>query len=55
MRCASHSATTVDALLQGELRRLYREKWQAENRQAIADYNERVRLEGVFGDDVRGF
>ena len=45
----------LDAFLQEEVRRLYREKWRAENRQAIAAYNQRVRRDGVFGDDVRSF
>lgn len=46
---------TVDALLQEEVRRRYREKWRTENREAIAAYNERVKRDGVFGDDVRSF
>ena len=45
----------VDTFLQEEVRRLYREKWRAENRQAIAAYNQRVRRDGVFGDEVRSF
>ena len=45
----------VDAFLQEEVRRRYREKWLAENREAIAEYNERVKREGVFSDGVRGF
>ena len=46
---------TVDALLQAEVKRLYREKWRAENKGAIAAYNARVQRDGVFGDDVRDF
>ena len=46
---------TVDTFLQEEVRRLYREKWRAQNRSAIAAYNQRVRRDGVFGDDVRSF
>ena len=46
---------TVDALMQEEVRRRYREKWRADNKQAINAYNERVNRDGVFGDDVRGF
>ena len=45
----------VDIFLQEEVRRLYREKWRTENRQAIAAYNQRVKRDGVFGDDVRSF
>jgi antitoxin CcdA len=45
----------VDTLLQGEVRRRYREKWHAENREAIAEYNERVKREGVFSDGLRSF
>ena len=46
---------TVDAFLQAEVRRLYREKWRAENQAAIAAYNERGKRDGVFGDGVRSF
>lgn len=46
---------TLDTLLQQEVRRRYREKWQADNQQAIAAYNERVKRDGVFGDSVRSF
>lgn len=42
---------TLDTLLQQEVRRRYREKWQADNQQAIAAYNERVKQDGVFGDN----
>lgn len=45
----------VDTLLQAEVRRLYRERWLADNREAIAEYNERVRRDGVFSDGLRGF
>jgi antitoxin CcdA len=46
---------TVDALLQAEVKRRYREKWRAENKEAIAAYNARVKQDGVFGDSVRDF
>ena len=45
----------VDTLLQEEVRRLYREKWLADNQDAITEYNERVRREGVFSDGLRSF
>ena len=48
-------SATVDTLLQDEVRRQYREKWRADNKQAIAAYNERVGRDGAFGDDVRNF
>jgi antitoxin CcdA len=37
------------------VRRRYREKWLAENQEAIAEYNERVKREGMFSDGLRGF
>ena len=46
---------TVDLLLQAEVKRQYREKWRAENKEAIAAYNARVKQDGVFGDNVRDF
>ena len=45
----------VDALLQEEARRRYREKRLVENQEAVAEYNERVKREGVFSDGLRGF
>ena len=45
----------VDAFLQEEVRRRYRAKWLADNREAIAEYNERVKQEGVFSDGLRSF
>ena len=38
---------TVDALLAEEVRRRYWERWNLENRDAIAAYNERVEREGL--------
>jgi antitoxin CcdA len=31
------------------------QRWRDENKVAIEDYNRRIELEGVFGDDVRQF
>ncbi|CAG1017923.1 hypothetical protein BURC_02630 [Burkholderiaceae bacterium] len=38
---------TVDALLAEEVRRRYWERWNQENKDAIAAYNERVEREGL--------
>jgi antitoxin CcdA len=46
---------TADAPLQEEVQRRHREKWRADNKQAIEVYNARVKRDGVFGNDVRGF
>ena len=45
----------VDTFLQEEVRRRYREKWLAENQEAIAEYNDRVKREGVLSDGLRRF
>lgn len=49
----------VSALLEERLveavREAQRESWHAENRKALAEYNERVSLRGSFGDKVRRF
>jgi len=45
----------LDTFLQEEVRRRYREKWLVENQEAIAEYNERVKREGVFSDGLRSF
>lgn len=38
---------TVDALLAEEVRRRYWERWNEENKDAIAAYNERIDREGL--------
>jgi antitoxin CcdA len=46
---------TVDRLLQAEVSRLYWERWQHDNAEAIAHYNARVEREGLFSDKHRTF
>ena len=48
------SAVLEEALLAVVKRRLA-ERWLADNRKAIAAYNEQVEAHGVFSDGVRGF
>lgn len=38
---------TVDALLAEEVRRLYWERWNEQNRDAVASYNARVARDGL--------
>ena len=38
---------TVDALLAEEVKRRYWEKWNERNKEAIADYNERIAQHGL--------
>ena len=38
---------TVDTLLADEVRRLYWQKWNEENAQAIDHYNERIQRDGL--------
>lgn len=46
---------TVDRLLAAEVERLYWERWQADQGEAIAQYNERVGREGLLSDRWRTF
>lgn len=48
------SATLEKALAQA-LKEKQREQWLADNRQAIAGYNEHVETNGVFSDELRSF
>lgn len=48
-------SATLEKALDAEVRARRREKWLAENREAIAAYNERVARDGVAGDLVRAF
>lgn len=38
---------TVDTLLAAEVRRQYWERWNEENREAVAEYNARIAREGL--------
>jgi antitoxin CcdA len=40
-------SATVDALLADEVRRRYWERWNEENKDAIAHYNARIEREGL--------
>jgi antitoxin CcdA len=46
---------TVDAYLQGEVKRRYWEKWRDDNQEAFAAYNERIRREGLPLAKYRSF
>lgn len=46
---------TVDALLTEAVLKQYWERWNEDNAEAIAAYNERVEREGLFSDRVRTF
>lgn len=48
-------SSTMEAALTEVVRQKEREKWLAENRAAIAAYNERVETDGVFSDGLRRF
>lgn len=45
----------VEAALESEIRTREQQAWLRENRDAIREYNDRVRREGVFGDRIRRF
>lgn len=46
---------TVDALLTKEVERVYWEQWKERNKDAIKDYNARIRREGIWGAKYRTF
>jgi antitoxin CcdA len=46
---------TVDTLLTQEVLRQYWARWNTDNAEAIAHYNERVAREGLFSDRYRTF
>ena len=48
------SATLEHALVE-ELKLVEHQKWRAQNREAIAAYNDYVEEIGVFSDGTRGF
>jgi antitoxin CcdA len=46
---------TVDTLLAEEVKRRYWEKWRDDNRQAMAEYNQRIAREGLPLAKYRSF
>ncbi|MDQ3228263.1 MAG: type II toxin-antitoxin system CcdA family antitoxin [Pseudomonadota bacterium] len=48
-------SATLERALEDEVLVRRRERWLAENREAIEAYNERVRRDGVFSDGLRSF
>ena len=42
-----NDSQTVDALLAAEVRRCYWQKWNEENKDAVAEYNARIASEGL--------
>ena len=42
-----NGSQTVDALLAAEVRRCYWQKWNEENKDAVAEYNARIASEGL--------
>ena len=48
-------SATVDALLAAEVDRLYWARWNEDNKEAVAAYNERIRRDGIWGSQYRSF
>lgn len=48
-------SATLERALEVAVRQQRRERWRAENRSAIAAYNEQVDAQGTFGDTLRSF
>ena len=48
-------SATMEVALASAVRRRQRERWIAENRDAMVTYNEQVEANGVFSDGLRGF
>lgn len=46
---------TVDTLLAAEVKRLYWEQWNEQNREAVAEYNARIASEGLPLAKYRSF
>ncbi|MBN8503389.1 MAG: type II toxin-antitoxin system CcdA family antitoxin [Burkholderiales bacterium] len=48
-------SATVDELLAAEVKRRYWERWNEDNKEAIADYNARIEREGTFSQRIQRF
>lgn len=54
-KCDINLSATLERALHEELRKSRRERWLAENAEAMAAYNQQVEEHGVFSDGLRGF
>jgi len=57
---AERTGIDLSQTLESELRRILEQqrredKWRAENREAIASFNDHIRRNGTIGDDYRTF
>ena len=48
-------SATLERALEVAVRQQRRERWRAENRSALAAYNEQVDAQGTVGDTLRSF
>lgn len=48
-------SATLERAVEAEIRARRRERWLADNREALEAYNARVEREGVFSDGLRAF
>ncbi|MBH9553013.1 type II toxin-antitoxin system CcdA family antitoxin [Inhella gelatinilytica] len=48
-------SATVDELLAAEVQRRYWERWNEDNKEAIAEYNARIEREGTFSQRIQRF
>lgn len=48
-------SATLERAVEAEIRARRRERWLADNREALEAYNARVEREGVFSDGLRSF
>lgn len=48
-------SATVDELLAAEVKRRYWERWNENNKAAIADYNARIERDGTFSQRIQRF
>lgn len=48
-------SSVLEAALEAKVKQRIHERWLAENREAIGQYNEHVEKNGVYSDDERGF
>lgn len=48
-------SSVLESALEAKVKQRIHERWLAENREAIGQYNEHVEKNGVYSDDERGF
>lgn len=53
--CKINLSSSLEKVLENELRKKEQENWEKDNKEAIEIYNDTIQKRGLFGDSLRRF